>query len=871
MRTILRPLVRTKKSLIVILLLVAIPAAILAGAATWWTSDARFHDAVTTRNVEMATYVGARCHQDETARTDEHCTYPDPAFRPQHARQADGLQSVLGEDSSLALSLSFPSEISTDSDSVTTDTQQLDASLLPEGYRATSATGRLPGPGEIMLSPSAASTLSVQQGDTVRLQPTGWDEHREPITLTVSSTKGNSTATVLDGTVVDAADLPTALPEEWSATWILSYGGEVSPAIIPALNDEGFLLTSPHFARPIDGGVGVDNIGAFLLVFAIILGVVAVLLISPAFTVLATRNIAMFSLLASQGASPSQIRRGLITFGALAGLVGGVVGTALGVAVGVGSWLSVNPMWWPILPWTAMAVIIVVCVLASALLAAIPAVVIARMALSQALAGAAPDRLRHFQRWMLIGPALAILGIIVGAVFRHFTLGGTGWAIGILLLLLGLAGSTPLCVWLCAAALRRGPLALRLSRQALVRQSLRSVSVTAALAAVVGVAGMFYTSNADIERSMNDTSIPVYSSPTILLEGSGTEHTDGLDTLRASAEEVLPGARSVELTSVTEASISITDGTPCSVDGKDHLNPERAPFCRMVLRGPKADTGISSIIVASSDIAEVFAMSPEEQAAAVDTLNHGGVLISRDAQDYFGGLTGQIPLTIDLYADALNDSPPTQHDTPRAAAVLPPSRDIILSPQLAERYGMSHEVNGVLYHHTGLSAEQMEKVTAQLREKAEQTLPPSYVRELSRSDTTLRSGVILLAVLTLIILVVSALSLGLARPELRRQYQLLDALGSQPGFARRVNACYGALTGVVAAVMGVLFMLITVAIGAHATVTDIDGVTLVPGTLQMLAGPIGIMSLIILTAPLGGALVGWLGTGKITPMLSRPD
>lgn len=880
MRTVLRPLLRNKKVLLLIVLLVFLPAALLGAVATHWSSQTRLHDDTgPSPTREIASYVGANCHQDSHARIQDNCLQ-DPGFRPTITRQADALHSVLGEDSDIALSIFFPARLESSSGHYDLDAQQVDKSMLPHGFRSTSATGHLPGEGEIMLNAEVARELNVSPGDHVRLIPQGWDAYEKPITLQVSSTSGNKRATVLDGTVVSAEELSSYISPEWSAQWSLTYGKNVSEAIIPALNAQGFLLHSSRFAEPLDDGMGNLDFLFFFVILALIIAVVAILLISPAFTVLATRNARMFSLLASQGASPRQIRNGVIAFGVVVGFIGGLTGTGLGLLIGMMTWLRSHPMWWPVFPWPWLLLIVLVCVAGATMLALIPAIMVSRLALSQGIAGAAPDRIRRFRPWMLTGPVIAFIGMAICFTNQRVVSSASVGLGGILVLIIGSAASTPLLLYSLSKLLQRGPLALRMSRQALVRQSLRSVSVTAALGTLVGVCGFWYVHSVESNRSYNDFSIPVYDSSTLLLQpfpalgvpsAVDDSKPDPLDSLTHQAEKLLPDATRTEITTAPSVSVTVYDGSWCSLDDNDHLNPDRAALCRTELREAQSSTWINQTIIATPDIADAFWMSPEERDAAIRVLDHGGLLISRDLQGYFGGVTGHVPLRITSYQMVDNAPGKDIEDKPEAAAVLPPSRDVVLSPALAERYGIEPEERGILFHHSSLSKKDFENAAETLQEEANKSIPPNSVLLLNREDHSIAHGFILLAGLTLGILILSTLSLVLARQELKRQYQLLDALGSPPSFARKVNATYSALTAGAAALLGAIFMLLAFSAEAHGSIVDIDGYVLRAGSFGLAIGPLSVMLLILLTAPLSGALVGWLGTGKISPMLSRPD
>lgn len=340
---------------------------------------------------------------------------------------------------------------------------------------------RTPAPGEVWLNTATARDLHVETGDTVTFTPRGTGE---PVELTVAGTMPGFTSLVGAPGLMD----PDAfhLSEGLYPTWSITGPEEFTWDDVLALNAVGFTVVSRDVidnppppeavaeqfrGDPLDHGervTSVDDWSIRLITLAGILtvGLLAMLVISPVFTIATSRMARIFALMSAQGATPWHIRLAVLTYGFVAGLIGATVGVALGVGAAAVQWFLRFPDWPFTVPWGSLLLMWAVAVGGSTAASLLPAWVASRASISAGVQGASPDRLLRWRPWMAVGPvglALLTVGMLVLWVT---TAPGTRYywsTLPALALVVLLAASAPALVWGLGRLGRNAPLALRIA------------------------------------------------------------------------------------------------------------------------------------------------------------------------------------------------------------------------------------------------------------------------------------------------------------------------------------------------------------------------------------------------------------------------
>lgn len=333
-------------------------------------------------------------------------------------------------------------------------------------------------------------------------------------TLSVDDGSGSVTQVTVVGTAVtpNAEALVTA-PDaavDWATptAWILQRSTPVTWPEVKQLNEFDIFVESRDvvdhpgqanedaFIQGYNVGSGVPASIGVLLGTGLVL--VIALLAGPAFAASGKRHRRALGLLASNGATKSQLRRYLLAQALVLGALSAAVSLALGAAAGSAAaeiWQRIDPrmVFGPIdLRWGWGALLFCVAVVASLVAAFVPAVIASRLNLIQVLRGqvSAP---RVHPGWPLAGLAVACAGgalmtyaLRSGAAVRSTKseLAVAGGAIGLF------AGALMTAPWLLLQLGRLAgflPLATRLAVRDLARQRGRGVATIGAIMATVGV------------------------------------------------------------------------------------------------------------------------------------------------------------------------------------------------------------------------------------------------------------------------------------------------------------------------------------------------------------------------------------------------
>lgn len=243
----------------------------------------------------------------------------------------------------------------------------LSATLVPGGHlgAVNLEEGTLPGSSlEIVLSSSAAERMDVGVGSQLPLLADryGWDEDGAdadsealaPVDVTISGiaeSPKNSVAVVGTDAWV-SPELLDQLSPGWMASEVLVAGSSDNPtraeqetlqtALAGAFEDAGMTGISVETTyQVVDRQLEAINssqavLTAMLLLFPVIAGVVAMIVVSTTFQVIFRQRERELALLRVIGATGRQVRRLMMLESAAVGLIGSVVGLLIGIAAGVG-------------------------------------------------------------------------------------------------------------------------------------------------------------------------------------------------------------------------------------------------------------------------------------------------------------------------------------------------------------------------------------------------------------------------------------------------------------------------------------------------------------------------------------------------------
>jgi putative ABC transport system permease protein len=350
--------------------------------------------------------------------------------------------------------------------------------------------GRLPtAPGEIVIS-SEAADRGLKIGQTVAID-------RRPqlrvVGIILTPQVGPPFDFIAFPGSVSVGDLDDGGPGG-RTVWMVDTPKAVSSADVPRLNARGAVVV--RFAGP-DGTRG-DTIvsesssGDVLSVLEVVPWIAlmlleVVLLAGPAFAVGQRRRAREFALIAAQGGSPGQLRGVAQADGLLFGVGAAVVGAAAGVGVAapVSTRIAISNGTIPhpfAVPWTAVAIIMAMGVVAGLLASLAPAERAGRTDVVAVLTGRRASGRDRAGRPAL-GLALVAAGLTVTVVGARYAV---AWIVsGALLTQLGLVAALP---WLIARAGRRAaalPFPLRFAVRDAIRNRARTVPAVSAIMAAV--------------------------------------------------------------------------------------------------------------------------------------------------------------------------------------------------------------------------------------------------------------------------------------------------------------------------------------------------------------------------------------------------
>ena len=302
-------------------------------------------------------------------------------------------------------------------------------------------------------------------------------------------------------TVVGIVENPADLSDEFA---LVSPSSAGAPDHVTVLADNGAAGASPDARADLAESVssskalqtwltrGNDLPAEALLMFSVatVFVLLASLIAAAGFAVIALRRLRQLGMLAAVGATEKHLRLVLLWNGAIVGAIGALIGTIVGLAL----WLAIAPALEPALghrldrlslPWTLLAMILLVAVVGATAAAWWPGRAVARVPITLALSGR-PPRPKPAHRSAIVAVVLIAAGI--GSLVLSNRNTPPLIVAGIVATILGTLLLGPLAIRLIARAAGHTPIAMRLALRDLTRYQARSGAALAAITLALGIA-----------------------------------------------------------------------------------------------------------------------------------------------------------------------------------------------------------------------------------------------------------------------------------------------------------------------------------------------------------------------------------------------
>ncbi|WP_080795988.1 FtsX-like permease family protein [Corynebacterium pacaense] len=712
-------------------------------------------------------------------------------------------------------------------------------------------SSQAPAPGEILVPKRILDDLGAGVGDVLTMD--------ERTSVRVAGVTPSGTALVAEPTLLAPERYSSTAETGFYGSWVISGPEAFTWDDVLKLNAVGFVVNSqdaidnppPSEAVPLfsderpSPGFGDVLLAAVWAIPIVIVAFLALMLISPVFTISASRQTRTFALLASQGATPGHIRLAVLVYGLFAGVSGAGVGVLLG---GIGTslwWILTYPQWPLTIPWLSLAAVFALAVAASTAAAFLPALIAGRSSIVRGIQGGGADRIMRWRPWMGIGPVtLTVLGILflylsLTATSRTvFQTGYVAWReiagiIGTLLAVVAVAATAPALIWLIGRL--RGGLALRLASRDLLRQSLRSIPAIAALGSIIFIATVLSVGDrANSEANIVATE-SVFPDGTMMLALENGMPED-LDASVSTVESVLGrthrvdvyGARNQESWSTLEP-ISDLDPNSSWVSGL-------------------SDAFNSPMLLASPELLEFF------RAGEAD-LSGSAALVSIQAEpedSVVYSLLEYLPNRPEPAATATADL--------QRRPVLPVlMQDTLLTRDaLAELDGQPEYLGALLRAEQPVGAQRQQQLGEMINGSAAGVA-------LSFPTWALDDGSgarVLSTALAALVIVVMTLVLALSAQQIRGQRIVLDAVGAPPNLCGLANALFGGLCALGAGLLGLVSGHIAAILNASHSLGDDAGHTLRYGSLGFIEPAWLLILGLVVVAPGVSAAIGWILTPR---------
>ena len=689
------------------------------------------------------------------------------------------------------------------------------------------------GPGQVALTEGVAELLDVELGGTLDL-----DGRRR--------------------TVVGIVENPLDLSDEFA---LVTPSSAAAPQYVTVLVDasekelRAFAESLPGNRRSGLTGTGsraeieaADSFALFSIgtVFLLLASLVA----AAGFAVVAQRRLRQLGMLAAIGATQKHLRLVLLTNGAVVGVIAAILGTIAGGAL----WVIFAPtlesaMGHRIdrlsLPWTLLAMVVLLAVLSATAAAWWPGRTVARLPTLLALSGRPPQP-RPARHSAIAAAALITVGIGCLALSDRDRVPLI--IAGIVATILGMLLLGPLAIRIFSGAAGHAPIGTRLALRDLARYQARSGAALAAVTLALGIAAAVTVTAAAEEKKDDDrmaAALPNLSDRQIRVYPGLTRDPNliplPLQTpaqLAQSAARVRQIAGGLDQALVIPLQKAVQPGVPPIVT----FEGDRA---LIAVGFAKPDEPGSGLYVATPALLRYLGIDPATVDPSADFLADASVpideLVILDVE-----ARRRLPVTNVQRIDSLEVLGAGEGDTGRV-----PSSFVTLNG--LRRHGWNQVPNGWLIESSHpLTSEQI----ATARDLAAEA---GLEIETQNQRTSLATPIaIATAAGALLALAILAMTVGLIRSESSGDLRTLTATGATGRTRRTLTAATAGALALLGALLGVAGVYVALAATYHDDLDYLGRIPVLP------------LVLLVVGVPVAAAAAGWLLAGREPPAIARP-
>jgi putative ABC transport system permease protein len=712
-------------------------------------------------------------------------------------------------------------------------------------------------PGQVAVTDGVATLLGLEIGDTLAL-----DGRRRTVVGTVENPRELSDEFALvTPASAGAPDQVTVLVDASAAS--------VDAFARSAEGDDWFAFAGTE-VRPGDQAANALAMFSVATVFLLL----ATLVASAGFAVIAQRRLRQLGALAAIGATEKHLRLVLLTGGAVVGAIGALIGAVVGLAL----WLAIVPTIEPAvghridpltLPWILLLATVIVAVLGATAAAWWPGRMVSRIPITLALS-ARPPKPRPTNHSTIAAALFIAVGI--GSLALSNRDSEPLIVAGILATILGTLLLGPLAIRIFARAAGRAPIATRMALRDLARYQARSGAALAAItlalgiaAAVVVIAAAEEKKSADEPPNLSDRQIRVYTGATPGPEAVASRTPAELERMGAGVRRLAAGLDDAAVTPLHNAyqpgvqpipddgsRVHLTQTLTRKIDDPDAA---RGSGRSMSCYGPAGCYLIESrLYVATPALLRYIGIDPAAVDPSTDFLVDRSVptdeLVTASEQTTPRG--GRGPKITELAVTNVQEIDSRKlFGAPKGETGL--ERTSFITLDGLRRRGWRQIPSGWLVESSRpLTSEQI----ADAREVAADA---GLTIEVHREPTSqAKLSAIATAAGALLALAILAMTVGLIRSEGAGDLRTLTAAGATRRVRRTLTAATAGGLAFLGALLGVA--------GAYVVVvaTYLDDL----GHLSRI--PVLYLVLIVVGLPWAAIAAGWLLAGREPPAISRP-
>jgi putative ABC transport system permease protein len=597
----------------------------------------------------------------------------------------------------------------------------------------------------------------------------------------------------------------------------------------------------------------------------------ASLVATAGFAVVAQRRLRQLGMLAAIGATEKHLRLVLLTNGAVVGAIGAVIGTVAGLAL----WVAVAPTLEPVLdyrldrlslPWPLLALTVVVAVLAATAAAWWPGRAVARVPITRALS-ARPPKPKPAHHSAIVAVVLIAAGI--GSLVLSDRSTRPLIVAGILATILGTLLLGPLAIGLFARAAGRAPIAVRLALRDLARYQARSGAALAAITLALGIAATIVILAAAEEKqsaaeppNLTNRQIRVYTGATVGPEMVAIQTHSERERMSARVQQIaanLDDAAVIPLHNAYEPSERAHPENGLRVLRTEVLvrkidNPDNLPGGSFICAPPPSGcyAYASRLYVATPALLRYVGIDPAAIDPSTDFLVDESVRTNELATVRFQTTTGGEPrLAGRAVTNVQRFDSRKLFGSPRGESGLAPTSFITFDG--VRRRGWKQIPSGWLVEsNKPLTSAQI----ADARNRVAVGGMTVETRRDSASHTTLIS--IATGAGALLALAILAMTVGLIRSESAGDLRTLTATGATARIRRTLTAATAGGLALLGALLGVAGAYVMLGATYHDKLDYLGRI------------PVLYLVLVVVGIPAAAAAAGWLLAGREPPAIARP-